>query len=200
MSNNYSGLFQYIKELRKSLMNIVDYIDDAIPYTHIWGSYSDVKYSSDYKKDIKDIFQELISYSEQYSLYIVDVYNHKYSDGYECAVFDTKNILGKPYKMGDLDSLATHYSKYNEIIYTEEREVKCPACRKEAKLHEIYKGYIIINENPIAPYLKDIIYPLFDAMRSCCYKGRRSVIRENILKAIVNIDNLLLDTSLNKGL
>ena len=183
-----NDIVKYVKKLRKTLLKLAYNVDDSTPYTYFIG-YTPQPSSSDYKHDVQNIIQEIMLYAERFGLYIVDVYGHV-TGNFEEAVFDTKNILDKNYYK--MEQLKSKHSNYSELIYIDEREIKCPACRKEKKLHKIYKGYIIKDDNVWANYFKDVIKPLIIATQYCCYKGKRSKIRENILNSIVSLDNLLI--------
>ena len=150
----------YLNNLRKQLLNQYSLVSDAVSYTDLFYDPSN-KSSSEYKIDISKILNKLEDYAKQYGVFFVNVYFHKYADGVEYPIFETIEILKENYGMDDLENRCVAYSKYNEFLFLKEEIFKCPICNKRAKPHKINIGYIITDNNVIAPYLKDIIYCLY---------------------------------------
>lgn len=155
------------------------------------------KASYDYKSELEPIIINIKDFSQIYGLYFVKIYSHPHYNT-TIDLFDTEGILGQSYTMDEIKishNIICH-SLYNEIVDIDKKNIKCPLCKGNAKNHQIKEGYIIIANLEICLGLKEIIYELNTALSHCCYRGKRNNIRENILKAIISIDNLLLNNKL----
>ena len=192
-SEEVISIENYIIKLRKTLHGIVSAIGDSVPYDNwLWN---DSPSSSEYKNKIQEIIDDLKNFAKNYGLHFVNVYIHN-----DEAVFDTETILRKLYTMEELYQLSKNkeikYSNYNELRYLKEDVIKCPLCNKRGRKHKIYEGYVFIGNIYVAHKLTYIIDALYEAIDNCKYKGNRSRIRENTYRAIIEIDNILLEKTL----
>lgn len=185
----------YIIELRKTLLQLSNAVEDSVPYERFsWNNYIPASY--EHRDKVQAIIDEIKNIAKSYGLYFVDVYMHS-----DCeAVFDTEDLLGKSYTMDEIRNFSKQkisYSMYPDLRYKKEEVIKCPLCNKRRKSHVINEGYVIIGEDSIAYMLKNIICALFEALDNCKYKGKRSKIREEIYKTIIEVDNILLEKLAN---
>lgn len=194
------NLVKYMINLRNRLYKVLNSVQDSTPYNSFW--HMPTKASVEFKQPINEIINFAKEWAEDYGLYYVTVYFHPSYSGNKRYIFDTGKIFGKVYEISELpQDTVVKYSRYFEfrdISYN--KILKCPKCHNKSGPHDVKEGYIIISSENLykCEFLVSILDHLYKAISFCEYKSKRSNIREYILRAIVEVNNLVYPYPIEK--
>tara|TARA_R110001583_G_scaffold64390_1_gene187054 strand:- start:876 stop:1490 length:615 start_codon:yes stop_codon:yes gene_type:complete len=178
------SIFEYYASLRAEILKIVTGVENS-GWSLFWDE-STPNYVT--KRKLEDLYKKYLKNAEDFGLYVVtrhcDCPNPKHTD------YPVSNDHGLSIIYGD-----KNYIWNGGQMYQGPRSCVCPCSSKNKQSQHYVVDDVIYEKSAnqeLCKKLEDILYDVIEATDSAGDKKPRSAIRENLLRAVLRINDQLL--------
>lgn len=182
-------LFNFYVSLRKELLEQISGVNDA----YMWSAWNDKSPNWLTKKNISILFEKYLDIAKSYGIYTITRHS-------SCG----NSLHKKHYYISNeaglkLDYPSEKYELGGPQLFQGEKNTICP-CSNISTTHHIIIDVVYFKNSRINDPKKlcEIFSHIHDAIDSCSDRKPRAAIRENLLAAVLKINDQLLPQSVDQ--
>jgi len=186
-------ILKYCVSLRSELLEVVSGVENS-GYSFSWDTTTP-NWAT--KTKLEKLYKRYLMLASRYGLYVVTIHSPCGSSTHpENPGYITENDYGL-----DIAYQDKNYVWLGLGMYQGPRHTTCP-CSDKSRVTDHYVNVVVIFKNnadqEVCKVLESILYDIHEAIECAEHKKTRSAIRENLLLAILKINDAILPESMEE--